>query len=136
MDDGQRRAFKVKFEGEGVDDYGGPYREVFSHVCEELQAMRLDEKGADGHSDGERQQCTLPLFAPCPNRVAGTGENRERLVINPSSACADVSGGSQLLFEMFGFIGQLMGISIRCNAHMNIPLSSIIWKTVGFCIRF
>jgi hypothetical protein len=25
-------AVQVKFEGEGVDDYGGPYREIFSQV--------------------------------------------------------------------------------------------------------
>jgi len=28
---------QVKFEGEGVDDYGGPYREIFQLVCDELQ---------------------------------------------------------------------------------------------------
>ena len=39
MDDGQSRTFKVKFEGEGVDDYGGPYREIFQQICEELQCM-------------------------------------------------------------------------------------------------
>ena len=39
MDDGQERAFKVKFEGEGVDDYGGPYREIFSQVAAEVQAV-------------------------------------------------------------------------------------------------
>jgi len=37
MDDGQERTFKVKFEGEGVDDYGGPYREVFAQIPTELQ---------------------------------------------------------------------------------------------------
>jgi alpha-tubulin suppressor-like RCC1 family protein len=37
MDDGQSRAFKIKFDGEGVDDYGGPYREIFQQVCDELQ---------------------------------------------------------------------------------------------------
>ena len=29
---GQRRAFKVRFLGEGVNDYGGPYRAVFEQV--------------------------------------------------------------------------------------------------------
>ena len=29
---GQKRAFKVKFQGEGVNDYGGPYRAVFEQV--------------------------------------------------------------------------------------------------------
>merc|ERR1711871_1716839 len=38
---GQRRAFKVKFLGEGVDDYGGPYRAVFDQVVEELQGNVL-----------------------------------------------------------------------------------------------
>ena len=39
MDDGQERTFKVKFEGEGVDDYGGPYREVFAQAPSELQMI-------------------------------------------------------------------------------------------------
>ncbi len=38
MDDGQARAFKIRFDGEGVDDYGGPYREIFQQVFDELQA--------------------------------------------------------------------------------------------------
>ena len=38
MDDGQCRAFKIRFDGEGVDDYGGPYREIFQQVFDELQA--------------------------------------------------------------------------------------------------
>ena len=36
MDDGQSRAFKIRFDGEGVDDYGGPYREIFQQICDEL----------------------------------------------------------------------------------------------------
>ena len=39
MDDGQSRTFKIKFEGEGVDDYGGPYREVFQQMFSELQLL-------------------------------------------------------------------------------------------------
>ncbi|KAF0753248.1 hypothetical protein AaE_005776, partial [Aphanomyces astaci] len=34
---GQKRAFKVKFLGEGVNDYGGPYRAVFEQIVDELQ---------------------------------------------------------------------------------------------------
>jgi hypothetical protein len=33
MDDGLSRAFLIRFEGEGVDDYGGPYREVRCALC-------------------------------------------------------------------------------------------------------
>ena len=45
MDDGQQRAFKVKLEGEGVDDYGGPYREVFAQFAQELQATTDNASG-------------------------------------------------------------------------------------------
>ena len=50
LDVGQVRAFRVNFSGEGSDDYGGPYREVFGHVCEELES------------------CLLPLLIPIPNK--------------------------------------------------------------------
>ena len=50
LDVGQVRAFRVNFSGEGSDDYGGPYREVFGHVCEELESG------------------LLPLFIPIPNK--------------------------------------------------------------------
>ena len=33
---GQPRAFKVKFVGEGCNDYGGPYRALFDDVVTEL----------------------------------------------------------------------------------------------------
>jgi hypothetical protein len=36
MDDGQQRCFKVRFEGEGADDYGGPYRECFAQIVQEV----------------------------------------------------------------------------------------------------
>ena len=29
----------MKFEGEGVDDYGGPFREVFSQLSGELMSI-------------------------------------------------------------------------------------------------
>ena len=46
MDEGQSRAFRVKFEGEGVDDYGGPYREVFTQWASELTATTLTDDGS------------------------------------------------------------------------------------------
>ena len=33
---GQKRAFKVKLVGEGVNDYSGPYREVFTDAIQEV----------------------------------------------------------------------------------------------------
>jgi hypothetical protein len=37
MDDGQLRSFRVRFRGEGSDDYGGPYREAIVAAVENLQ---------------------------------------------------------------------------------------------------
>eukprot|EP01083_Nonionella_stella_P076243 207667_1 len=36
LDDGQERTFKVKFFGEGVQDNGGPYRETFHELMDEV----------------------------------------------------------------------------------------------------
>ena len=58
------RAFKVKFAGEAADDYGGPYREVFTRLCSELE-----------------NEAVLPLLMPTPNGQQGLGSNRDRFVV-------------------------------------------------------
>lgn len=55
------RAFKVKFAGEAADDYGGPYREVFTSLCSELQ-----------------NESVLPLLLLTPNGQHNLGSNRDR----------------------------------------------------------
>ncbi len=50
MDDGQSRSFKIKFEGEGVDDYGGPYREIFQQICNELQLLHPSSQSTHYHN--------------------------------------------------------------------------------------
>ena len=49
QDAGQQRAFFVKFQGEGADDHGGPYRAVF-------QTAAMEEPTGP-----------LKLLVPCPN---------------------------------------------------------------------
>ncbi|KAG6578154.1 putative HECT E3 ubiquitin ligase [Phytophthora cinnamomi] len=102
MDDGQLRSFKVKFEGEGVDDYGGPYREFFSQFFAELQMLHVPETGsnssinnADSSANGgpsstslkldpdvSVSECVLPFLLPSPNWRNGVGANREKFVLN------------------------------------------------------
>jgi len=71
MDDGQSRAFKIKFDGEGVDDYGGPYREIFQQLCDELQSLAPEpESDSSSGAIGKKAtllSCFLPLLMPTPN---------------------------------------------------------------------
>ncbi|KAJ8614515.1 hypothetical protein CTAYLR_000790 [Chrysophaeum taylorii] len=102
MDDAQERTFKVKFEGEGVDDYGGPFREIFVQVPLELQ-------------DVEGTRCKLPLFLPI--------EDSTKFVPVPRSPC-------RAHREMYAFIGKLIGVSLRCKVTMQFNFPSRIWKAL------
>ncbi|KAG3101105.1 hypothetical protein PI125_g14549 [Phytophthora idaei] len=101
MDDGQLRSFKVKFEGEGVDDYGGPYREFFSQFFAELQMLHVPENEDNTSSTSDHSAnggpsstslkldpnvsvsaCVLPFLMPSPNWRNGVGANREKFVLN------------------------------------------------------
>ena len=120
MDDGQQRTFKVKFEGEGVDDYGGPYRECFSQWCAELQATSTHTDGNTHNDDavtGEegsgdttaaagREMCILPLLLPCLNRQKGVGRYREKFMLNPWPGLPG-SPGAHLYLEMYNFLRQV-----------------------------
>ena len=96
MDDGQERTFKVKFEGEGVDDYGGPYREVFAQIPTELQMTP---------PSGSMSECILPLLLPT--------RAEENFLLNPAMVSESALG-------MYSFVGQLMGIGLRCK----VPISA------------
>ena len=102
LDGGQKRCFRLQFKGEGVSDNGGPYREIFNHISDELQS------GA------------LPLFSHCRNYINHAGENRERWVPNPSASDLD----------LFCFLGQLIGIAHRGEIQMDLMLWSVVWKII------
>lgn len=91
--------------GERAHDLGGPYREVWSAMCEELMSA------------------SLPLLRQSPNAVNQAGEYRETYILNP-----EASTGTQL--EMFCFLGKLIGCSARGGNCMEIYLSPFIWKLV------
>jgi len=113
---GQRRAFKVKFLGEGVNDYGGPYRAVFEQVVDELQC---DAFVSAGRKASER--CLLPLLIPCPNRIAAVGANQDKFLINSSPS-------SPLTQELMQYFGKLAGTAVRHNLNMALDLSALCWR--------
>jgi len=118
MDDGQQRTFKVRFEGEGVDDYGGPYREIFAQVSDELQAMIKTPEDETPH-------CLLPLFRPTPDAAADLTPATKtcKLTLEPSRS-------KHVDMEFYNFLGQVLGIALRSRVFTRVSFPPILWKTL------
>uniref|UniRef100_K3WUL9 HECT domain-containing protein n=1 Tax=Globisporangium ultimum (strain ATCC 200006 / CBS 805.95 / DAOM BR144) TaxID=431595 RepID=K3WUL9_GLOUD len=96
-------AFIVNFAGENVVGEGGPYRQLFNDISNELL------------SPGN------PLFIPTQNNFMKIGEYRERYIPKPSSISKD-------MLKMYEFVGLLMGCCLRTGVRLNIRLAPIVWK--------
>jgi hypothetical protein len=111
---GQKRAFKVKFLGEGVNDYGGPYRAVFEQIVDEVQCDTVvGQKKSD--------RCLLPLLVPCANRSSAVGSNQDKFLLNSSPS-------SPLNQELMQFFGKLTGTALRHTMNMGLDLSCLFWR--------
>ncbi|CAM9106802.1 unnamed protein product, partial [Hapterophycus canaliculatus] len=131
MDDGQQRTFKVKFDGEGVDDYGGPYREIFTQVAAELTSAipptpRLNnaEKFAAGGISNDAspsREYLLPVLEPTPSSASDGGDVGVEFMVR-----ANVR--QQRYLRFYRFLGQLMGIALRCRVAVPWRLSPVFWK--------
>lgn len=82
---------------------GGPYRELLTQACTELQST------------------ALPLFIPSPNQKNESGLLREKWIINPSAK-------STTHLEMYKYFGGLIGYAMRTGEFLNLDLPSIFWK--------
>ncbi|GBG27548.1 E3 ubiquitin-protein ligase HERC2 [Hondaea fermentalgiana] len=148
QDASQQRCFFVKFESEGVDDHGGPYRAVFQIAIEDEAAGPLQ------------------ILLPCPNAADGALENADRMVfseLRPSldagashgrgveTASASIptptsgrpsrrrtsdvisqeqswpegAAGSGRCLE---FLGRLIGVATRHGIHVGLSLAHLIWR--------
>jgi hypothetical protein len=112
---GQKRAFKVKFLGEGVNDYGGPYRAVFEQIVDELQTYT----SVAGKKMSET--CLLPLLVPCSNRASGLGANQDKYVFAPGASSPSIQ-------EYMNFFGKLVGTAVRHNLSLGLDLSALVWR--------
>jgi hypothetical protein len=144
---GQKRAFKVKFIGEGVNDYSGPYREVYTDAFNELLKVDPLNRG------------TLGVLDPTPNNAEAIGENRELLMfslngqdvnsIKSAVFDTDISEKEQRLRSSFlsvlasrnettreveeslMFLGRLTGTAYRHNIAVDLPLPmETVWKAI------
>jgi hypothetical protein len=116
----QKRAFKVKFIGEGVNDYGGPYRAVFEQVIDELQCGGVV---AGGKKPSE--QCLLPLLMPCPNRFVSVGNNQDKFVLTTATNFQPINQ------ELMQFLGKIVGTAVRHNLNLALDLSSMFWRPLA-----
>lgn len=98
------RIFKVSYRGEGAIDAGGPYNEVMSNICDELQSNYL------------------PLLTPTQNNINNVGEHRDAWTVNPEKL--------KLGQEMFLFLGKIMGAAIRTQNNLNLSLPPLAWKKI------
>ena len=142
---GQKRAFKVKLVGEGVNDYSGPYREVFTDAIHE--ATVLDQEG---------RSC-LGIMQPTANGEGNVGEGRDLFVFvkaaqdsaDPSEqvdhrpiskeeatfsrhfSCAarSKSESSLEVDDTLLYMGKLIGVACRHSLPLDLPLPlGTVWK--------
>jgi hypothetical protein len=111
---GQKRAFKVKLIGEGVNDYSGPYREIFTDAMREVS-----EYDVSGRS-------YLGVLEPSPNHVAEVGSDRELFIF---STGIDLSTSNSSYSVMKAFLGRMAATATRhlIPADFNLPLN-LVWK--------
>ncbi|CAM9487476.1 unnamed protein product [Chrysoparadoxa australica] len=114
LDAGQRRAFYVKFKGEGVDDHGGPYRAVFQAAL------------------GEEPQELLKLLVPCPNGKHRIGPNQDQLLFNSGiEELSERQGQGLKLGGICYHMGRLLGVSVRHGIQVPLALPLLMWKSLA-----
>jgi E3 ubiquitin-protein ligase HERC2 len=97
------RYWKCRFDGEGVDDFGGAYNESISEMMTELQ------QGKAG------------VLVPTPNSLMAFGTEQDAMLFNPQ-ARDDTSK------KVFHFLGWLIGFAIRSGEPIDLPLASVMWQ--------
>jgi hypothetical protein len=142
---GQKRAFKVKLVGEGVNDYSGPYREVFADAVKE--ATHLDTSGCS----------SLGNLQPSANNEADVGDGRDLFVFAFSHDSSELDAlekdksklsndernlwnsfsslthkkdeSSREIEESLSFLGKLVGTGCRHGIPVDLPLSlGVVWR--------
>ena len=99
------RLFSVDLVGEQAIDIGGPYHEIISCMCNELQSEYLD------------------LFIKTPNNKNNLGQLRDKYIINPNSY-------KNIHKEAYEFIGKLMALAISSGEVLSLNLHPLIWKKI------
>ena len=143
---GQKRAFKVKLVGEGVNDYSGPYREVFTDSMQEV--TDLDDTG----------RSSLGVLEPTANNQAEVGEGRDLFMFARPSESSSIFSEVNLKLDLLSneeidlmksfssiahkknesareieesllYLGRLVGTACRHGIPVDLPLPlGMVWK--------
>ena len=98
-----KRLFIVCLQGEHASDQGGPYHEVISNICDELQSDYID------------------LLIKTPNNKSGQDILSDKYILNPKS-------NRKIHNNAYEFLGKLMASSISTGEALDLNLHPIIWK--------
>jgi len=102
----EARLFRVALQEEHAVDSGGPYHDVISNICEELQSDYLD------------------ILIKTPNNKNNYDLLNDKYIINPNS------NNRNIYNEAYEFLGKLMASSIATGEVLDLNLHPIIWKSI------
>ena len=97
---------------QGAAGLPGPFRQALHEICAYLNATAANPL-----------QTSRSLLIPCPNSRSQTGDDRNKLMVNPSLA-------SESALVHYRVFGQLMGIAIRSKCALDLDLSECFWKQI------
>ena len=94
------KLFTVNLAGEKAIDAGGPYNEIISSMCDELQSDYID------------------LFIKTPNHKDNLGKLRDQYTVNPNS-------NRNIHQKAYELIGKLMAMALTSGTVLNLNLNPI-----------
>lgn len=143
---GQKRAFKVKLVGEGVNDYSGPYREVFTDAMLEVtdidpsgnSSLRVLDPSANNQADvGDGRDLFVLAQAPRESNAVNTPQgnydllsSEEKSLMNSfSSLTHRKDETTREIDEAVAYLGRLVGTACRHGIPVDLPLPlGAVWK--------
>ena len=102
----RERLFTVQLTGEHAIDAGGPFREVMTHMAQELNSSRVD------------------LFVPTPNSLHMAGATKGQFYPNPARV-------DERSLDLFRFAGLLMAFGVVNNCPFPLSFSPIFFKKLA-----
>jgi len=102
------RIWNTTLLGEKAHDAGGPYRESWTQMMDDVKSDYM------------------LLLKPSPNldNSDDRATRKEAYIVNPNCARSDVQ------LEMLVFLGKLFGHAIRSNMCLDIVLAPLVWKLI------